>query len=206
MTGKLPKRLMLGLGAGAALFLMFGVYVETFQLEVLQDHPILTNLLSGLIAFPCATLAIALGLNWFVQREQLVKLRAIMPEAWRPIARYWTRVWAEENEDLEDLEVDEGGRFSDSLGVHEEMIKFHIPLAVYLLGLQDDFLVISHLRLAEERCAALAALPPPQDTVVRRAEMSQLTDTILNLVKRIATSENGCKLDLPKTIPDVRES
>jgi len=80
------------------------------------------------------------------------------------------------------------------------MIKFRIPLVVYLLDLQDDFLVISHLRLAEEQYAALVALPPSQAMIARRAKMTQLTNTMLNLVRRIATSENGRKLDLPETV------
>jgi hypothetical protein len=205
MGGRLPKRLMLGLGVAAVLFLILGAYAETFQLRILQEHPILTNLLSGLIAFPCASLAIAFGFNWFVERERLIKLRVTIPEAWKPIATYWAEVQTKEDEDPEIAALNESGRFNCLIRKHEQMIKFRVPLVVHLLDLQDDFLVISHLRLAEEQYSALVALSSSQATIARRAGMNQLTTTILNLVRRIATSENGRKLELPATCQDMHK-
>lgn len=199
MAGGLPKRLILGLGVTAVFFLIVGLYAEVFHLQKLQGHPVMTNLLSGLIAFPCASLVIAIGFNWFAERERLSKLKAVVPGAWAPIATYYTE--AQTSDEHTDI-AGETARLNSLLRLHEQVIKFRIPLVVHLLDLQDDFIVISHLRMLEERYAALAG-PPKLKLAVRRAGLEELTNATMNLVRRIAVSESGRKLDLPRVIPDL---
>ena len=199
MVRKLPKHLTSGLGAAAVFFLILGIYFEVFHLQALQNHPVMTNLLSGLIAFPCASLVVALGFNWFAEREQLTRLEASVPEAWEPLAEYCT------DPHISDRAADitgETARLNRLLRSHEQLIKFRIPLMVHLLDLQDDFIVISHLRMLEERYAALSG-PPKLELADRRAGLAELSTATLNLIRRIATSRNGQRLGLLRTIPDL---
>ncbi|HEX8346963.1 MAG TPA: hypothetical protein VF657_19830 [Actinoplanes sp.] len=196
MARQLPNRLIVGLGAAATAFLILGVYLEVVHLQALQSHPIMTNLLSGLIAFPCASLAVALGFNWFTERERLARLEASIPEAWAPLAEYCTdpRI-SDQNSD----DPGEVARLNSLLRLHEQLIKFRIPLVVHLLDLRDDFIVIRHLRMLEEQYAALSG-PPKLEPAARRAGLAELSVATLNLIRRIATTPNGRKLRLPQRI------
>lgn len=56
------------------------VYLEQRALPWLQDHPIMVNLLSGVVGFSAAFLVVALVFNWFAEREsvdQAVKARML---------------------------------------------------------------------------------------------------------------------------------
>jgi hypothetical protein len=199
MTRKLPKHLVSGLGAAAVTFLILGIYFEAFHLQVLQSHPIMTNLISGLIAFPCASLVVALGFSWFTERERLTRLEVAVPQAWAPLAEFCTELHvSNQHPDI----AGEVERLNSRLRLHEQVIKFRIPLVVHLLDLHDDFIVVSHLRMVEERYASLSG-PPKLEPAARRAGLAELSKATLNLVSRIAASEHGRKLRLPQTLPDM---
>ncbi|WP_033262622.1 hypothetical protein [Amycolatopsis vancoresmycina] len=65
----MPRLLLLLLGAGAVLSFAASLYLEAHYLGFLQNHPIMVNLISGVVGFCTASLVVAVGFNWFVRRS-----------------------------------------------------------------------------------------------------------------------------------------
>lgn len=69
MTGRIPKSLIVALALMGITSLGASIYLESRQLAFLQAHPIMVNLISGVVAFSFGFLALSLGVNWFLQRQ-----------------------------------------------------------------------------------------------------------------------------------------
>jgi len=70
---KLPRKLVICLAVLGVLFLVVSIWLEDRHLDYLQAHPIMVNLMSGLVAFCFGILTVAAGFNWVVEREQRVE-------------------------------------------------------------------------------------------------------------------------------------
>jgi hypothetical protein len=57
------------------------MYLEWFQLEFLDKHPITVNLISGVVGFSSGVLTVALGVNWFIEREEISNQRIVLYDA-----------------------------------------------------------------------------------------------------------------------------
>jgi hypothetical protein len=69
MGQKLPRSLIFALACFAMVSFAASLYLESFQLAFLQNHPISVNLLSGVVGFSCATLVVGIGFNWIRARK-----------------------------------------------------------------------------------------------------------------------------------------
>lgn len=77
MHRRLPQRVVVVLGCVAVLSFAVSMYLENYQLEYLQRHPISVNLISGVVGFSVGLLVIGLGFNWLATRDlQTVFIRA----------------------------------------------------------------------------------------------------------------------------------
>ncbi|MET9342379.1 hypothetical protein [Nonomuraea sp. NPDC003804] len=65
----LPLRLQLLLALVALLSFSLSVYLEENHLEYLDRHPIMVNLLSGVVGFSAASLVISIGFDWYATKE-----------------------------------------------------------------------------------------------------------------------------------------
>jgi len=82
MSQRLPRVLLRWLAIVAVVSFAGSMYLENWQLDLLQNHPISVNLLSGIVGFSTATLVIAVGFNWIFEREKTAA-----------IAKEWNREW-----------------------------------------------------------------------------------------------------------------
>lgn len=83
MNRPLPRLLLVLLGVGATLSFIASLYLESRYLGFLQNHPIMVNLISGVVGFCSASLAVAVGFNWFIRRSNKRKaLRLGVEMAW----------------------------------------------------------------------------------------------------------------------------
>ena len=99
MPQRLPKTLIAALALAAFTSLAFSVYMEQYHLNMLQDHPVLTNLLSGLTGFSFASLAVAVGFSWFVAKE---KIKSLHRKGFR---QQWDRAMRDRNAAIGYLQV-----------------------------------------------------------------------------------------------------
>ncbi|MEV4805292.1 hypothetical protein AB0K18_35285 [Nonomuraea sp. NPDC049421] len=65
----LPLRIQALLFATAALSFCLSVHLEQNHLDYLDRHPIMVNLISGVVGFSTATLVISVGFNWYAGKE-----------------------------------------------------------------------------------------------------------------------------------------
>jgi hypothetical protein len=73
---RLPLSLIIILAVAALVSSFFAVYAENEHLDFLQNHPIVTNLISGIVGFSFASLTVAIVFNSFVSRSRLKTGRA----------------------------------------------------------------------------------------------------------------------------------
>lgn len=185
-----PKALTYGLLVIALASLVFSVYLERTELAYLQAHPVLTNLLSGVVGFAFASFIVTVGFRWFTQRSHINALRPSVRDAWMRVITFY-KMWVFEivvspMPPRNRHELDQAA---------EELIRFNFPLLVHLLALQNDFVVTSHLRLLEEKQNLFN-----QDDQVKILE---LIDTIHEFAMRLARSENGRRLGLDLTLREL---
>jgi len=65
---KLPRNLIVGLLAWAAVFGGLDGWLDYRHADWLARHPITVNMLSGLLGFPFATLVVLVGFEWYTKR------------------------------------------------------------------------------------------------------------------------------------------
>jgi hypothetical protein len=88
MDQKAPRSLLWSMALLAAAAFVFSVYLEANQAEWLKSHPIMVNLISGMIGFPVATLTAAVFFNWLVDMDKARRLH-------RPVMEEWQRLSAD---------------------------------------------------------------------------------------------------------------
>jgi hypothetical protein len=97
---------MAALAAGA---FALSLYLEANETEWLKSHPIMVNLISGLVGFPVATLTAAIFFNWLVTMDKARRLHRPVMEEWQRLA---TGTWARFDE-LGTPDVDEADPGAD---------------------------------------------------------------------------------------------
>lgn len=75
MSIKLPRRVGVALAVLGASLLLVSIYLETAHLDLLGRHPILVNLLSGIVGFCFGILALSGVLHGVLRRIELANLR-----------------------------------------------------------------------------------------------------------------------------------
>ncbi|WP_336205236.1 hypothetical protein [Nonomuraea sp. LPB2021202275-12-8] len=65
----LPTRLIIALTAVSVTSFTFSLYLEIFHLNLLQEHPVMVNLLSGIVGFSTATVVIGVGFNRYTKKH-----------------------------------------------------------------------------------------------------------------------------------------
>jgi hypothetical protein len=70
MIQELPKKLLVGVAIVGVLLFAASFWLEAEYLAVLQNHPIMVNLMSGLVAFCFGVLTIGAGFNWLVAMQE----------------------------------------------------------------------------------------------------------------------------------------
>jgi hypothetical protein len=71
VSPKLPRNLVFGLVGMALASFAAAVYLEQFQLLFLQRHPIMVNLISGVVSFSVGLLVVSLVIQSILRRDQL---------------------------------------------------------------------------------------------------------------------------------------
>jgi uncharacterized membrane protein YqgA involved in biofilm formation len=69
MQQRLPRALLVVLMLIVILTFMGSLYLESEKLALLQAHPIMVNLISGVVGFSSGLLVLSIGLNWFIDRQ-----------------------------------------------------------------------------------------------------------------------------------------
>lgn len=100
MNSRIPRPLIFALLALSFCSFGFSFWMENKHLTWLQDHPIMTNLISGVVGFSTAFLVVAVGFEWFSNRHFLGKyenvIRNRMSEACSHLDSL-TRLWPSKN-------------------------------------------------------------------------------------------------------------
>jgi hypothetical protein len=60
---------MIALTTTSIMSFTFSLYLEIFHLILLQEHPVMVNLLSGIVGFSTATVVIGVGFNWYTKKH-----------------------------------------------------------------------------------------------------------------------------------------
>ena len=87
MLRRAPRSLLVITALIAVTSLTLGLYLEWRQLAWLQKHPIMTNLLSGVVGFATATLVVTVLFNWLHDLDRARRLHD-------PVAREWKQAAA----------------------------------------------------------------------------------------------------------------
>jgi hypothetical protein len=66
---KLPKKLIALLAVTSIFSFLGSLYLEGYEYPFLAVHPILVNLISGVVGFSTGILVIALGFNYIIERD-----------------------------------------------------------------------------------------------------------------------------------------
>lgn len=82
MPPKLPRPLLLALVIISITSFTLSLYVEIYHLPFLQNHPIMANLLSGVVGFSTAAIVVGIGFNRFHVRANIQASRRLI----KPIA------------------------------------------------------------------------------------------------------------------------
>lgn len=82
MSQRLPRNLLRTLAVLAVTSFTAGIYLENRHLEVLQNHPISVNLLSGAIGFSTVSLVVGVVFNWFADQEKAAKISGEWAKKW----------------------------------------------------------------------------------------------------------------------------
>jgi hypothetical protein len=86
MDQKAPRLLLWAMAALAAGAFALSLYLEANQADWLKNHPIMVNLVSGLVGFPVATLTAAIFFNWLVDMDKARRLHRPVMEEWQRLA------------------------------------------------------------------------------------------------------------------------
>jgi hypothetical protein len=190
MNRNLPKPLVIGLLiCGLASFALC-LFLERKHLSYLDQHPIMTNLLSGVVGFSFASLLLTVGFNWFMQRDRVNRIRLPALDAWSPILRHRPAQIARSTDDPYDAPIDDVEE-QEAINSASELIEFHFPMLIALLELDSDFLISRHLRALEEQ---LQVVREYRDAAI----YDQLNEMIHNFIMRVATSQVGEQVGLPR--------
>jgi hypothetical protein len=168
MPQRLPRTLIAALAFAALASLAFSIYMEQEHLIALQDHPVLTNLLSGITGFSFASLAIAVGFSWFTATE---KVRSLRRKGFR---QQWDRVMTDRNAALWYLQAagspphagysensEEQARTnanSEAIRLLDSLIKISYPQIIHDLELGGEPEIVSLQRQLEYQWATFSAL------------------------------------------------
>jgi len=75
---RIPRSLILVLATIAVLSFAVSLYLEFRQLNFLQAHPIMVNLISGVVGFSSGFLTLSIGVNWFLERQWIIERLGVM--------------------------------------------------------------------------------------------------------------------------------
>jgi hypothetical protein len=103
MDQRAPRLLLWAMAVLAAGAFALSLYLEANQADWLKSHPIMVNLISGLVGFPVATLTAAIFFNWLVDMDKARRLHQPVMEEWQRLA---AGTWAKFDE-LGTPDVDE---------------------------------------------------------------------------------------------------
>ncbi|WP_214412055.1 hypothetical protein [Sphaerisporangium fuscum] len=89
---RLPKSLLIALSLVSIGSFACSLYLEATRLDFLQAHPIMVNLISGVVGFSTAAVVVGVGFNWYTTRihagrhsiEIKIAVRNVL-EAWIPV-------------------------------------------------------------------------------------------------------------------------
>lgn len=159
MAHKLPKSLIVILSLIAATSLLASMYLELYELEFLQQHPISVNLMSGVVGFSTGIVVIAVGFNWFISREERSKRFRVWDKALRQFtasALGLTRV-------LERLALEAGYPY----GRHLNLVPDQPPMEDELLELRRFGLPRVEEMLKASDCPRFHAALDANDSAIR---------------------------------------
>jgi len=97
--------LLWAMAALATAAFALSLYLEANQAEWLKNHPIMVNLISGLVGFPVATLTAAIFFNWLVDLDQARRLHRPVMQRWQRLAAgTWARFDELGTPDVDDVD------------------------------------------------------------------------------------------------------
>jgi hypothetical protein len=92
MDQKAPRSLLWAMALLAVSAFALSLYLEANQAGWLKSHPIMVNLISGMVGFPIATLTAAVFFNWLVDVDKARRLHRPVMEEWQRLsADTWAR-------------------------------------------------------------------------------------------------------------------
>ncbi len=68
----MPRALLVGLALLALTSFSVSVYLEFHELDYLQSHPIMVNLISGVVGFSSGFLTLSIVINWLIERKWII--------------------------------------------------------------------------------------------------------------------------------------
>jgi hypothetical protein len=130
MDQKAPRSLLWAMALLAVAAFALSIYLEANQADWLKSHPIMVNLISGLVGFPIATLTAAVFFNWLVDKDKARRLHRPVMEEWQ---RLTADTWATFDElgtpDIDEIDPDaDKDWLPDAAAIRASGLAF-IPLA-----------------------------------------------------------------------------
>ncbi|MFF4620207.1 hypothetical protein [Nonomuraea jabiensis] len=86
----MPNSLLVTLAVLSATSFLGALYLEHTQLDFLLGHPIMVNLISGVIGFSTAAVVVGAGFNWYAKRAHASRYARLINTSLYRIFEDWT--------------------------------------------------------------------------------------------------------------------